>query len=69
MNGFLAVVLVCAATLSAQDCSRGTAIDMAVSPAAHEIECLKVGEIVATRVSLQPGEYHKIACERRKGQG
>lgn len=67
MHGFLAVVLVCAATVAGPDCSRDTALDMVVQPVAHETECALAGQVLATHLSLQAGEWHKIACERRKG--
>ncbi|GJE29794.1 hypothetical protein [Methylobacterium organophilum] len=63
---FLAVVLACPAGVEAPDCSRDNASDMLVQPAG-QFDCLHVGEVLATRLGLAPGERHKILCERRKG--
>ena len=65
MNGLLAVALVCAASIPGPDCSRDNALDMVVQPVALMTECQKVGQVLASHLSLQPGEYHKVACERR----
>lgn len=66
---FLAVVLVCASTIAGSDCDRSTASTVVVQPVASEIACLKVGESVAAESlgAPEPGTYHKIACEHRKG--
>jgi hypothetical protein len=65
--GFRAVVLVCPAGVAGPDCSRDNALDMAVQPVAMVTACAQVGAVLATHLSLAPGETHKIACERRKG--
>lgn len=65
--GFLAVALVCSAGTAGSDCSRDNALDMAVQPVAMVTDCAQVGPVLATRLSLAPGEFHKIACERRRG--
>lgn len=67
MNALLAVVLVCAATVAAPDCSRDNALDILVQPVALPTACQHVGEVMATHLTLAPGQYHKVACERRKG--
>lgn len=66
---FLAVVLVCASAIAGSDCDRSTASTVVVQPVASEIACLKVGESVAAESlgAPEPGTYHKIACEHRKG--
>ncbi|TXN38985.1 hypothetical protein FV232_00910 [Methylobacterium sp. WL30] len=66
-RSFLAVALVCPANLAGPDCSRDTALDMAVQPVALVTECAQVGVLLATHLALQPGESHKILCERRRG--
>ena len=63
---FLAVVLVCAATVSGPDCSRDTALDVLLEPVQVETECLKRSQQLATYVSLEAGQYHKLICQRRK---
>lgn len=66
---FLAVVLVCAATIAGSDCDRSNALDVVTQPAESVPACMKVGEIIAAQ-SLgppAPGTYHKIGCEHRKG--
>lgn len=64
--GFRAVVLVCPAGVPGPDCSRDNALDMAVQPVPLVTACAQVGVVLATHLSLAPGETHKIACERRK---
>lgn len=63
--GFRAVALVCPAGVEGADCSRDNALDIAVQPVAHETECGLVGQVLASHLALQPGERHKIVCERR----
>ena len=68
MTGFLAVVLVCAAAVAGPDCSRDTALDVAVQPVASLTACPHVGQYVAASAFGAPseGRYFKIGCERRK---
>ncbi|TNC13441.1 hypothetical protein FF100_11620 [Methylobacterium terricola] len=68
MADFLTVALVCAGSLSAPDCSRDTALDVAVAPAPTPIACLMQGETLAARSGLVRGHetYLKVACERRR---
>jgi hypothetical protein len=65
-DGFLAIALAGPVGIEASACTRGNATDMLVQPAGP-FDCLKVGEVLATHLSLAPGERHKIVCERRKG--
>ena len=68
MAEFLTVALVCAGTLAGSDCSRETALDVAVAPAPSAIACLMQGETLAARGGLVRGgeTYLKVACERRR---
>ncbi len=67
MPELLSVALVCAVTLTAQDCSRDTALDIIVSPASSPMECLMHAQAMAARAGLPGGEdrYLKVACEHR----
>ena len=67
MPELLAVALVCATSLLAQDCSRDTALDVIVSPARTNMECVLQAQANAAHAGLPGGEgrYLKIACERR----
>ncbi len=38
-GGFLTVALICASSVLAQDCTRDTALDVIVAPAASEMTC------------------------------
>lgn len=69
MPELLAVALVCAGTLIAQDCSRDTALDVIVSPAQSPMECLMHAQAMAAQAGLPGGgdRYLKVACEHRKG--
>ncbi|SFU66904.1 hypothetical protein SAMN02799631_01707 [Methylobacterium sp. 174MFSha1.1] len=68
MADFLTVALVCASALAAPDCSRETALDVAVAPAPTPITCLMQGETLAAQSGLVRGRetYLKVACERRR---
>ncbi|AWB21272.1 hypothetical protein DA075_10410 [Methylobacterium currus] len=68
MADFLTVALVCASTLAAPDCSRETALDVAVAPAPTPITCLMQGETLAAQSGFVRGQetYLKVACERRR---
>ncbi len=66
MNGLLAVALACAATVSPQDCTRDTALDVLTQPVALVTECAQVGQLLATHLSLPAGGFHTVRCERRK---
>ena len=71
MPELLAVALICATTLSARDCSRDTALDVIVTPAASPMECLMHAQASAAAAGLPGGEgrYLKIACEHRRAGG
>ncbi|GJD49043.1 hypothetical protein OPKNFCMD_1772 [Methylobacterium crusticola] len=68
MADFLTIALVCAKTLAAPDCSRDTALDVAVAPAATPIICLMQGETIAAQGGFvdRAETYLKITCERRR---
>ena len=68
MPELLAVALVCAGTLIAQDCSRDTALDVIVSPAQSPMECLMHAQAMAAQAGLPGGgdRYLKMACEHRR---
>lgn len=63
--GFRAVALVCLVGVEGPDCLRDNALDIAMQPVAHETECGLVGQVLASHLTLRPGERHKIGCERR----
>lgn len=67
MSELLAVALVCATTILANDCSRETALDIIVSPAHSPMECMMHAQASAAAAGLPGGEgrYLKVACERR----
>ncbi|KQT88920.1 hypothetical protein [Methylobacterium sp. Leaf466] len=65
----LAVILVCASTISPADCTRDTALDVVTQPAALPMECIKAGELVgasALDVRREDRRYVMVRCERRK---
>lgn len=68
MADFLTVALICVGTLAAPDCSRDTALDVAVAPAPTPNACLMQGETLAAQAGLVRGSetYLKVACERRR---
>jgi hypothetical protein len=68
MADFLTVALVCAGALAAPDCSRDTALDVAVAPAPTPIACLMQGETLAARSGLVRGRETslKVAGARRR---
>lgn len=67
MPELLAVALVCATSLVADDCSRDTALDVIITPAHSPMECVMQAQASAAHAGLPGGEgrYLKIACERR----
>lgn len=71
MSELLAVALVCAGSLLAQDCSRTTALDVIVSPARTPMECLMHAQAMAASAGLPGGadRYLKISCEHRRADG
>jgi hypothetical protein len=68
MPGFLAIVLVCAASIAGSDCTPLNAADVVTQPVLSAPECMKVGETIAAQSFGPPpaGFYHKVGCERRK---
>lgn len=70
MPELLAVALVCAGSLIAQDCSRETALDIIVSPAQSPMECLMQAQAMAAQAGLPGGgdRYLKVACEHRRSE-
>ncbi|MGV7034859.1 hypothetical protein [Methylobacterium symbioticum] len=65
--GFVAGALACPVGIEGPDCTAENATDVVHMPVAHETECGHVGQVLATSLSLAPGQRHKITCERRKG--
>ncbi len=67
MPELLAVALVCATSVLANDCSRDTALDVIVAPAHTNMECVMNAQASAAHAGLPGGEgrYLKISCERR----
>ena len=68
MSQLLAVALVCAGTLLAQDCSRKTALDVIIAPANTPMECFMHAQAMAAKAGFPGGDhrYLKIACEHRR---
>ncbi|TXM65740.1 hypothetical protein [Methylobacterium sp. WL120] len=68
MNTFLAVVLVCAASVSGPDCGRDNALDVAIQPVASVAVCGLAGQVLAAQAfgAPGPGRYVRVGCERRK---
>lgn len=65
--GFLSVALSCAPGLEGPDCDRSNALDVLAQPSPSQGQCLKLAELLAVHLSLQPGGWHKAICERRRG--
>lgn len=65
--GFVAGALACPVGVEGPDCSAENATDVAQVPVTNEGECGLVGQVLATRLVLAPGQRLKITCERRKG--
>lgn len=67
MDALLAVVLVCAAGVSADACNRDTSIDVMIGPARMPIDCLTGGQAAAAHsLTVPPDGTIKFTCERRK---
>ncbi|WP_375455734.1 hypothetical protein [uncultured Methylobacterium sp.] len=68
MTGFLAVVLVCAVAVPGPECSRDTALDIAIQPVASVAACGLSGQVLAAQAfgPAGDGRYFKIGCQRRK---
>jgi hypothetical protein len=68
MQGLIMVALVCGSTLTPDQCSRETALDVIVSPVRTPMDCALGGQAMAARTGLvtERSAYLKISCERRK---
>lgn len=62
----LAVILICASTLSPDACTRQTALDVQIVPTPTLQLCMMAGQGVPARDGLAPDTYPKLICERRK---
>ncbi|WP_298959102.1 hypothetical protein [uncultured Methylobacterium sp.] len=73
MNGFLAIVLVCAAAVPVPDCDEAHALDVRMTRVTNELGCaLGWQEIVARsglREDLGRDAYLKTACRRVREPG
>lgn len=65
----LAVVLICASTLSPEACTRTTAVTSTELPVSSELTCLRDGQVFGAEAfgELRPGTFMRITCERRHG--
>ncbi|GJD48547.1 hypothetical protein OPKNFCMD_1269 [Methylobacterium crusticola] len=72
MDGFLAVVLVCAATVPVQDCTEATAADVRKVRVANEIGCAVGWQEIVARSDLREGlgraAYLKTLCRRVRAE-
>lgn len=67
MNTLLAVVLVCAATVAPDACTRETALDVVVAPVPTPFACLMAGQATVAREGLvADGRIAVVRCEHRK---
>jgi hypothetical protein len=65
------VVLVCNVAVPQADCSRLTAVDYFYGPEApSEIECMRASMQFMASLAVNKGadEYHKVLCQRVKGE-
>ncbi|GJD63528.1 hypothetical protein [Methylobacterium frigidaeris] len=73
MNGFLALVLVCAGTVPVQDCDEATATDVFKTRVASEIGCATGWQEIVARSGIRAGvgqtTYLKTQCRRVKAGG
>ncbi|AWN49410.1 hypothetical protein DK419_26225 [Methylobacterium terrae] len=73
MNGFLAVVLICAGTVPVQDCEEATATDVFKTRVASEIGCATGWQEIIARSEVREGigrtAYLKTQCRRIKASG
>lgn len=70
MGALVAIVLVCAASVPLQDCTRDTAQDVVVLPGAPTpTACLQASLLTLARDPgrLADGAYPRTMCEHRKG--
>lgn len=73
MNGFLAVVLVCAQAIPVQECEEATATDVFKTKVASEIGCATGWQEIIARSEIREGvgrtAYLKTQCRRVKAGG
>jgi hypothetical protein len=78
MNAFQAIILICLATTSKQDCSENTAVDVMSTRVANELGCTSGWQEIIARGALKErmgskeGEsaetYIKTLCKRIKAE-
>ncbi|AWB20659.1 hypothetical protein DA075_06755 [Methylobacterium currus] len=73
MNGFLALVLVCASTVPVQDCDEAKATDVFKTRVASEIGCATGWQEIIARSEIREGlgrtAYLKTQCRRMRAGG
>ncbi|MGY2048524.1 hypothetical protein [Methylobacterium sp. JK268] len=73
MNGFLAVVLICANAVAVQDCEETTATDVFKTKVANEMGCATGWQEIIARSEVREGigtsAYLKTQCRRIRGGG
>ncbi|GJD98328.1 hypothetical protein [Methylobacterium isbiliense] len=73
MNGFLAVVLICANTVPVQACEEATATDVLKTKVASEIGCATGWQEIIARSEVREGigrsAYLKTQCRRIRAGG
>lgn len=73
MNGFLAVVLICANTVPVQACEEATATDVFKTKVASEIGCATGWQEIIARSEVREGigrsAYLKTQCRRIRAGG
>ncbi|MGE7414815.1 hypothetical protein [Methylobacterium tarhaniae] len=73
MNGFLALVLVCATAIPVQDCDEATAADVFKTRVASEIGCATGWQEIIARSEVREGvgrtAYLKTLCRRVRAGG
>ncbi|ACA20034.1 conserved hypothetical protein [Methylobacterium sp. 4-46] len=73
MNGFLAVVLICANAVAVQDCEEATATDVFKTRVANEMGCATGWQEIIARSDVREGigqtAYLKTQCRRLRAGG
>ncbi len=73
MNGFLAVVLICANTVPVQECEEASATDVFKTKVASEIGCATGWQEIIARSEVREGvgrtAYLKTLCRRVRTGG
>jgi hypothetical protein len=68
MNGFMAIVLICATSVSVEDCDEAHAIDVLAKRVNNELVCTMGWQEVIARSGLQDGlgatTYIKTICRK-----